>query len=170
MHPVPFGTAYPQSFLFAVHPIGQGMSLRYSLKFWVVAIVMGAFLATVVGYYLRRTNAIADGYAQHEVAVLVVSYMEQNGGEWPRNWGALEAQHQSLCGGSGSSSVEYLRRRVFVDFEANVEDVRRQTTEENAPAFDVIHAKTSSFTPFGPANSLVYEYLRKESQVPTRVK
>jgi hypothetical protein len=90
--------------------------------------------------------------------------MEENEGKWPENWNSLTPLYDRDFPDFRPGVFDELKRRIFVDFGADVEKMREESLANDKPAFRVVFAKyTSGFHPFSEPNSAIRDYLRRSS-------
>ncbi|MCA9048067.1 MAG: hypothetical protein KDA89_05030 [Planctomycetaceae bacterium] len=129
----------------------------------VVTAILIPFAAVFVG--LNICNGIDDAYAQWGAAEMVIEYMEDHGGKWPADWNSLRPYFDEGHGHVGGWSYEYFQSRIFIDFTANAERLKRLSTASDSVPFDVIHANSIWGAEFevGP-NEMVYLYFQQDRQ------
>jgi len=84
-----------------------------------------------------------DAYAQWGAADMVIDYLRDHHGDWPRDWAALEPYFARNGGRVSGWSYAKFQRRIHIDFAADPICLRAQsltTGSDNAP-FDVIGAR-----------------------------
>ncbi len=136
--------------------------MQYSLSTFLIAISVVAILF-VLGLFAFRAYAygIDDVYAQSGAARMVIAHMKNNQGEWPANWESLRPQFDSGNSGVGGWSFEKYKSRVWVDFEVEVDDLKKQSHSSDKPLFKVIGAKLfTGVYPEDDPNKILWEYFR----------
>ncbi len=108
-----------------------------------------------------------DGYAQWGAADMVIEYMESHDDHWPPNWEALRENFES---GRGylmhvGGTFEEFQKRIFIDFQADPEQLRKQSLASDDAQFDVIHAGWGSVR-FGEGpNAVLRNYFRRKAGI-----
>ena len=133
--------------------------MRYTLRTYLIAcVVLGVLLSGVIWVYRVVQYGIDDGYAQWGAVDLVINYMEANEGQWPPSWEALERTPSVAPNGW---SFEHFRSRVFIDFDAKADDLRRQALSSDEPTFNVIRAVHDTGVYIGEdPNTMLWRYFR----------
>lgn len=125
----------------------------------VVTTVM-AFLFGVYRWQTYSEEEIVDGYALHDLALLIIDYVEARDGQWPGSWSELRA-HAAVHNDPASWSLDYYEERLLVDFVVDPIELQRRTASEDNISFHVISAKRRTrFVPFTDPNALISEYFR----------
>lgn len=106
---------------------------------------------------------IDDAYAEWGAAEMLIDYMHDHDGEWPANWEYLEPYFGNSNGRVNGDSFQRFQSRVYVDFQANSEDLRKLAIESDSIPFDVVHATSvwASRMDDGP-NGILYRHFRAE--------
>jgi hypothetical protein len=99
-------------------------SLNYAHHF--ILYVAGALLLVailVLAVYGVRAiydydQAIRDAYAADWASALIADYIESHGGTYPQSWEDLRPLHDKLSERDNSWSIEELRRRVSIRWDA----------------------------------------------------
>lgn len=138
---------------------------RFSMKTMLILVSASAVVIAIPTLILQHLDAtVRDGYSQHVVVCLLIDFMEENEGKWPEHWNSLKPLYDRDFPDFGPGVFEELKRRVFVDFGADVEKMRVESLANDNPAFRVVFAKyTSGFHPFSEPNSAICNYLRRSS-------
>ena len=105
--------------------------MQFSVRFLFAIILACAIASLTIRSWKSHEAAIADGYAQYSVGVLVIQFMEEHK-SWPKSWDELRIQFDQING------LEIYKERVRIDFTANVETLRRQAQSNDKPTFNVI--------------------------------
>ncbi len=136
------------------------MQLRFSLRTILIAVAFAAIAMSVLICGRRKLNyEIVDNYAQCDAADMIIDHMETHGGIWPRNWDALKPWFESNGGRTGWRFERYASR-IFIDFNADVDELRTAALSSDNPTFDVVHAKYMfGLVDIGP-NSIIHSYFR----------
>ena len=72
-------------------------------------------------------------------ADMVIDYMEAHDGQWPPNWESLRKNFESDGGRVGGTFEQY-QKRIFIDFQADPRELRRQSLTSADAQFQVIRA------------------------------
>ena len=107
---------------------------------WAAAIVASIAAAVfMIWFFANLDSSINDGYALWGAADMVIDYMDEHEGRWPRNWEDLEPYFRRSNGRVGGWSFEKFQSRVVIDFAADVSELRKASLNSSA-AFRVIRA------------------------------
>ncbi len=113
--------------------------VQFSLRFMVIALLLfAAFWGVAVTVYVKLSmheqlkQALID---RKKVECLVLLYLENHPGEWPRSWDDLWNNHPKYHPGQFTPSAitdmiafdKNLEKHVFVDFNLTLEEVANQT-------------------------------------------
>jgi len=108
---------------------------------------------------------VDDAYAQWGAADMVIHYMEDHGGEWPRNWDSLAPYFAVNNGRVSGWTYAMFQSRVFIDFDADAVALRKLSSDSHAVPFDVIHATSIFGAQFdGGPNEMLHRWFRGETQ------
>ena len=137
--------------------------------FWTILSVLLMLLLIVVIWVGRSLFSFDfnDGYAQWAAADMVIEYMETHDGHWPPNWEALRKSFES---GKGylvhvGGTFEQFQKRIVIDFQADPEELRRQSLASDDAQFDVIHGDWASVQ-FGEGpNAVLRTYFRRKAGI-----
>ena len=128
-------------------------------KLLIALLILAGCVAFV--FVINLDGAISDAYAEWEAVGLVTNYMDTHNGSWPCGWNVLPARI-----GQGGSSVGYLQDRVFIDFNADVNDLRNQAVKSERVTFDVIHPRSIFAAHIGSdANAKLHYYFRSKAGI-----
>jgi hypothetical protein len=106
-------------------------------------------------------NHVDDAYAQWGAADLVIDYMRDHNGRWPKNWDALKPYFERNNGRVSGWSYSTFQDNVRIDFAADASKLRQLSIESASVPFDVIHATSIWGTQFGRGpNEMLYQYFR----------
>ena len=116
-----------------------------------------------------------EAYAVWQTADLIIAYMEQHTGAWPRGWEDLrpsrvprkDGPHIAKRDGTfevglmPSVDINRLQQLVEVDWSANVEELKRADWRGGSPPFRVIWLRSGRRTAFQGCepNQLIKGYL-----------
>jgi hypothetical protein len=111
-------------------------------------------------YYLLAT-VIPDAYCVWNVAGLVIDYMEDHEGHWPRNWDDLRETYDKSK--NHAWSFVELKERVSVDWTADPAELSKVVPTEGELPFRVIWANSGSneYWSLREPNRLVLDYLKE---------
>ncbi len=140
--------------------------LRGFLVLFVTALVLLVIAVIWVGSSFLSFD-FNDGYAQWGAADMVIEYMETHDGHWPPNWEALRENFESGRGylGHVGGTFEQFQKRIFIDFQADPEELRKQSLASDNAKFDVIHAGWGSVQ-FGEGpNAVLRSYFRRKAGI-----
>lgn len=137
------------------------MKLQYSLRTIFVTVVLFALAVSILVLLRRKVQyEIADNYAQWDTAGMIVRYLDTHDGEWPRNWDALKPWYEENAR-RVSWPFERYKSRIFIDFNAEANELRAAALSNDRATFDVVHAKykLTRFVEIAP-NEIIYRYFR----------
>jgi hypothetical protein len=127
-----------------------------------IAILLVSALAFVV---VNAAMGIDDAYAEWGAADMVIDCMRAHDGRWPSGWQALRPLFEAGGGRVGGWSFQQYQSRVFIDFNADVDDLRRLSTQSSSVPFDVIHGRWTCLHWGGGPNEILYRYFREMPKV-----
>ena len=143
------------------------MSMRRVIHRMVIAAVIVLPLA-VVWVVSNLFQHVDDAYAQWGAADMVMHYMDDHGGEWPRDWESLAPYFERNNGRVSGWTFEVFQSRVFIDFGADPRHLRRLSQASSDVPFDVIHATSIWASQFdGGPNEMLYQWFRDVEGTPT---
>lgn len=136
--------------------------LRCIAVVFVLSILITVFAVGVT------VEGIDDAYAQWGAADLVIIYMDDHDGAWPKSWDALEPYFDKYgCHVSGWS-YETFQKHIWIDFTADSTQLKRKAMSANSPIFNVI-GSTRFYSPHfgvdGP-NGMIHRYFNPDSPNP----
>ena len=141
----------------------SGWGFRYSLRFVFGALFVCAVVLATYSWFLNRTNTIRDGYHQYLAGAIVIDFMDNNDGAWPRDWDSIHPQFKKLSAMQSDDAFENFKQRVLIDFRVDLEELRRKSQLSESPTFNVISAKyTKGFYSLENANSMIHRYLKNK--------
>ncbi len=139
-------------------------------RFWTILLVFVTLMVIAligVGLSLFLSFDESDGYAQWAAADMVIEYMETHDGRWPPNWEALRSNFESGKGWLAhvGGTFEQFQKRIYIDFNAKPEELRRQSLASDNVQFDVIHGGWGSVQ-FGEGpNAALRMYFRRKAGI-----
>jgi len=129
---------------------------------WLSAVSLTAAILALVGYrYI--TDWMGDAYDSMQVGYLIVDYMDDNNGSWPRSWEELRPYHERRYSPDGREMhFTQLQERVEVDWSADPNALLR-CSQDRDPPFEVVRCKSGRRC--GPTyqhepNRVILEYLK----------
>jgi len=115
---------------------------------------------------LKIYEGIDDAYAQWGAADMVVSYMRDHNGTWPPDWHSLKPYFDRSHGRVAGCSYEQFQSRVFIDFGADADHLRKLSSDSDIVPFDVIHATSFWGAQMGDGpNAMLHGYFREYEQL-----
>ena len=97
----------------------------YCMRRWGIILVaaVGAGFA-LLGWFLfvvlqAQSEMIRDAYCQDWASAAIVRYMDDNEGQYPRNWDDLRQPFAQVTADDQSFSFEEVRSRVTIDFNVD---------------------------------------------------
>ncbi|BAM02966.1 hypothetical protein [Phycisphaera mikurensis] len=114
----------------------------------IVVLLGGLLLGFALLFAVNATSGRNDGHAHFGAAGMLMAYMDDHGGAWPRGWDDLEPYFRDGRGRSRSRvqgwSYEKFQSRVWIDFEADPEALRAASRAAGPGArapFDVVRSR-----------------------------
>jgi len=134
---------------------------------WIVGIAIVLIVFAGVGVLIVNLNyGVDDAYAQWGASDMVIDYMEDHNGQWPPSWEALRPYFDDSNGRVAGWSYAKYQQRVYIDFSADADALRKQAIASDVVTFDVIHANWSFGCMMGDGpNSDLYYYFRRTAGV-----
>lgn len=108
-----------------------------------------------------------DAYAQWGAADMVIDFMEDHDGTWPKDWSDLQPYFEASGGRVSGWSYDRFQQHVWIDFSADPNELRKRSQFAKTPPFNVIDS-TSFFGPQfddGP-NGMLMRYFNPEAPYP----
>jgi hypothetical protein len=136
-------------------------------RLWTILLMVVALMAIAVigvGISLFLSFDFNDGYAGWAAAGMVIEYMEANNGRWPPNWEALRGSFEAGRGDLAhvGGTFEQFQKRIYIDFRANPEELRKLSLASADAQFDVIHGGVQFGS--GP-NAVLRTYFRRKAGI-----
>lgn len=133
--------------------------------FWKILLIC-LFVLTIALIFVGISlfSGIDDAYAQWGAADMVIDYMETHDGQWPPNWEALRKSFETTGGRVGGTFEDY-QKRVFIDFHADPQELRRQSLASEDTSFHVIGAHWYSAKMGDGPNAMLREYFRRKAGI-----
>lgn len=131
---------------------------------WVVGIAIALLVLAAIGVVaVNLSYGIDDAYAQWGASDMVIDYLEDHDGQWPPSWEALRPYFDAGGSRVGGWSYAKYQQRVYIDFSADADALRKQAIASDNVPFDVIHANWSfgCMMGDGPNADLHYYFRRK---------
>jgi hypothetical protein len=104
------------------------------------------FLTGYVLLIVMSIHRLDDAYAQWGAAEMVIDYMADHDGEWPKSWTDLQPYFDNGGGRVAGWSYERFQKHVWIDFTADPNLLRELSQAADKPLFNVIDS-TSMFGP-----------------------
>jgi hypothetical protein len=151
-------------------PIIHKSRFRFSLK---TMLLVFTLLTVIVGgafSFLRMIEqTVMDSYRVWGTGDMLVEYMKQNNGQWPKEWSDVqEFMANNSFQHAGMSSFAEVRRHIEIDFSFDPASV--DTTidfDESEPSFRAVwlrNGKTTRYEGTGP-NEIIFRYLKSQASV-----
>jgi hypothetical protein len=105
---------------------------------------------------------VDDANALWGAGDMVVHYMEDHNGRWPRGWADLKPYFDSGGGRVGGWSFATYQQRVIIQWDVDPARLENEATANARPTFRVIYASgpfAGSIGGYEP-NEILYRYLR----------
>ena len=140
--------------------------MQFSIRklFVLVAVIAVLLLGGKIVY--RAVNAPGNAYATWGIGDVIIEYMDENEGRWPKNWEELDSflqttSNQTTMGGS----IADLRRRIVIDFEFEPTTMAREIgIHDDKPNFRPIRLRTGGGVHFKglEPNQRIFDYLKNK--------
>lgn len=131
-----------------------------------VAISGAMFRLAPILWNIVSLGFIDDAYAQWGAGDMVVHFMEDHDGRWPRGWEELRPYFDAGGGGVGGWSFEKYQRRVRIDWRAGVEGLAAQSRSSPRATFREIWAASGLSSAMQDPNEIVHSYLQSRPDPP----
>lgn len=116
-----------------MHTLQSGcIGMPLSLLITITGMGQGAFLAT---------SNVGGAYAQNQTADMAISYMKNHQGNWPASWRDLEPFFNENDGRAHELDFEKIKALVFIDFNANIDELKRTAELDKVP-FNLIYGRS----------------------------
>jgi hypothetical protein len=134
-----------------------------------LAIVASLAIAMVVVPAVWRfvsLDWVDDAYAVWGAADMVVNYMEDHDGRWPKGWGDIKPYFDAGGGRVGGWSFEEYQRRVAIRWDVDPAVLEAASKASPGPTFQVISARQGAADAMGgrEPNEIIYRYFRGKTQ------
>jgi hypothetical protein len=142
---------------------------RISLKtvFVIVAICAVAMVVVPIVWRVVTLEWVDDAYVLWGAGEMVVDYMENHDGQWPRGWDDLRSYFEAGGGRVGGWSFEKYQEHVSIRWDVDVAALLATAKASSRPPFRVIAPRKWFAATMGghEPNEIVYHYLR-ERRIP----
>jgi len=141
--------------------------IEFSMKRWKIIVAVVVTILVGVGAYVahRAVDATRNAYAQEWVGGMVVEYLRQSDGRWPKSWEDLRPVYEQHVEQVGSRpwTFEDLRSRVVVRWEVDVDRLRMASSADDRPLFPVIHLRDGANSHWSGTepNEMVWRYINR---------
>jgi hypothetical protein len=103
----------------------------------------GAFLLSVVLWFVWSTYhffeyGIDNAYAQWGAAEMVISFMKENDGRWPKGWEDLRPAFDAGKSRVGGWTFEKFQNRIWIDWNADPNALEAAARQSGSPTFHVV--------------------------------
>ncbi|MEZ5942467.1 MAG: hypothetical protein R3C18_13820 [Planctomycetaceae bacterium] len=132
---------------------------------WIVSFVLLGIFALAVFIGINAAWGIDDAYAQVGAVSMVRHYMDDHNGQWPNGWEDLRPYFESGGGEVAGWSFEEYQRRIYIDFDADAEALRRSALTTDSPEFNVIHARWTVIAFGDGPNADLHNRFRRDAKV-----
>ena len=128
-------------------------------------IVIAIFVPIAIVYAgVNIYSHIDDAYAQWGAADMVIDYMVDHNGDWPKCWSSLQTYFDKNNGRVGGWTFVDFQSHIYIDFGADPTQLSRLSRDSDFVPFDVIHATSIWGSRFdGDPNETLYHYFRNSS-------
>jgi len=139
--------------------------VRITVRRMIAAVAVVAVLLVLlpIVWELLSLDAVDDAYALRGAGEMVVHYMEDHDGRWPRGWADLKPYFD--CGGGrvGGWSFAKYQQRVIIRWDVNPASLEYEAKTKRRPSFRVISATGLFPASVGgrEPNEILYRYLRQ---------
>ena len=137
---------------------------QFRLKTLLLVVAILAFGMAVLPPLWRFLSLdwIDDGYVLWGAGEMVVDYMEDHGGRWPKGWDDLKPYFDAGGGRVGGWSFAEYQRHVVIKWDVDPRALEAAAKENPAPTFRVIQARewlAGTMDGHEP-NEILYRYFR----------
>lgn len=125
----------------------------------------GLVLSLVPGccLFVSTSDGIDDAYAMLGAADMVIVYMEDHDGQWPRGWDDLRPQFEISNGNVPGWSYSKFQDRIVIDFGVDVDDLERRSLQSASADFRVIRPRRDSGVRMGAdPNQMLCDCFRRK--------
>lgn len=147
---------------------------------WFSCVAVVVAVSAAVAFVRAVIDVRRRAYAVWWTADLVVEYMKRHDGAWPRSWEDLRPLTEQATGvaaakqpdGTGiiqfrpMASVDELKERVEIDWQADPVKLLKAGREEREPPFRVIYLRDGRSTHYEgrEPNQMILEYLESRQK------
>jgi hypothetical protein len=135
----------------------------------VVAVAFAAIAAGGIWLYRHTERVVTDCYMQEHVAAMIIEHMERNRDAWPKSWEDLAEANEICEARSGPNwTLDELRERCSVDFNAEPGNLVKATATEGEPPFHVVRLVSgeSHYWSGAEPNQMILDYLKNAAKRP----
>jgi hypothetical protein len=134
--------------------------LTIRLRTMMVVVAMGAVVTLVL---LFSPLGVDDAYAQRGAADMVIRFLEEHEGRWPRGWDDLQAYHDQGMGRVTGWTFADFQRHIRIKWDVDPNALAIEACNASRPTFQAIW----SANPFGATlgdgpNWQLYEHFRRK--------
>ena len=113
--------------------------------------------------FVSTSDGIDDAYAMLGAADMVILYMEDHDGRWPRSWDDLRPQFEITNGNVPGWSYSKFQDRIVIDFGVHVDDLERKSLQSASADFRVIRPRRDSGVRMGvDPNKMLHDHFRRK--------
>jgi hypothetical protein len=94
---------------------------------------------------------------------MVIGYMNDHDGEWPRSWDSLSPYFADSNGRVGGWSYQKYQQRIWIDFNADPLELEQQALKSDQATFNVIDATYSNAVWGDGPDQQIHHYFRNRS-------
>jgi hypothetical protein len=135
---------------------------RWKIIAAVVAILLLGGIAIVVHRMVETTR---NAYAKEWIGAIVVDYLRRNDDHWPQSWDDLRPIYEEHVKEVGNRpfTFEKLRSYVVVQWNVEVDRLRKASSASERPPFPVIYSKDGTDSHWGgfEPNEMVWRQLHR---------
>jgi hypothetical protein len=138
--------------------------MRFSLRWLLIVVGIAGpllYLVRQVGYEVAY--GVDDAYAQWGAGDMVIGYMNDHDGEWPRSWDSLSPYFADSNGRVGGWSYQKYQQRIWIDFNADPLELEQQALKSDQATFNVIDATYSNAVWGDGPDQQIHHYFRNRS-------
>ena len=139
--------------------------MRRLLKY--AAVVIVPIVVAFVGVVIASLSRLDDAYAQWGAADMLIDYMGDHNGDWPKQWADLRPYFGAAGGRVAGWDFERYTDHVWIDFSVKSDDLRALSATSDSAPFDVV-GSTSIFGPcFGDGpNGMLHRHFNPNAPNP----
>ena len=135
--------------------------MQFRLRTLFILVAITALVLWIGRSLFEAYQAPWDSYATWDGANLIIDHLRDHNGEWPKDWNDINLALQKRGQTRGGQSIDELKRRLTIDFNAEPAKLVTEIAQGDQPPFNVIRLRNGKQTHWAGAepNGLIYDYL-----------